>query len=101
MLKQHTSRFENTIFAINYLCTEQTDVPISEVDRTLQNIQEYKTIIDYANCTHCIPQITKREQIFTPNSVKQKIYVLHNISINTQQILYNFNKKVEYVYYKK
>ncbi len=39
LLKQHTSRFEDTIFAINYLCTEQTDVPIAEVDRTINFIQ--------------------------------------------------------------
>ena len=38
LLKQHTSRFEDTIFAINYLCTERTDVPIAEVDRTINFI---------------------------------------------------------------
>ena len=35
LLKQHTCRFENTIFSINYLCTEKTNVPIAEVDRTI------------------------------------------------------------------
>ena len=35
LLKQHTSRFEDTIFAINYLDTEQTDISVADVDRTL------------------------------------------------------------------
>ena len=49
LLKQHTGRFENTIFAINYLCTEKTDVPIAEVDRTINIIQsscEFYNFID-------------------------------------------------------
>ena len=39
LLKQHTSRFEDTIFAINYLCTEKTNVPITEIDRTINIIK--------------------------------------------------------------
>ncbi len=49
LLKHHTSRFEDTIFAVNYLCAEQTDVPIAEVDRTINIIQsscEFYNFID-------------------------------------------------------
>ena len=52
MFKQHTSRFEDTIFAINYLCTEQTDVPIAEVDRTINFIQssyEFYSLVNNLN----------------------------------------------------
>ena len=90
MLKQHTSRFEDTIFAINYLCTEQTDVHVFEIKRTIKKMQKYEkmqiTLGDIARFYN-MSGITYYEKIFTPTSVIQKYerllayYKIHNMQL--------------------
>ena len=45
LLKQHTSRFEDTIFAINYLCTTECHLNKKDIKRTLSLFTKY-----YNNC---------------------------------------------------
>ena len=109
LLKQHTSRFEDTIFAINYLCAEQTDVPIAEVDRTINII---KSSCDSVNFIHDyninIQQLSNFNHIkkcFIPKDFYdsyQKMCKILNKLIKTTNIIFESNTNaIEYIAYLK
>ena len=102
LLKQHTSRFEDTIFAINYLCTEQTDVHVFEIKRTIKKMQKYEKIKDDISTIIQFNQfeMTWYEKLLTLNSVIQKYCAMYancieyNTRILHHAVLCNFESAV-------
>ena len=109
MLKQHTSRFEDTIFAINYLCTEKTDVPIAEVDRTIKLIQSscdsVNFIHDYNINIKQLSNFNYIKKCFIPKefyNLYQKMCKIFNKLIKTTNIIFESNTNaIEYIAYLK
>ena len=73
LLKQHTNRFEDTIFAINYSDTEQTDISVADVDRPQSHNRPYQPSSCY-----------NQDQVFLPNYNTSQYFVLLSITVKNR-----------------